>query len=149
MNKHIHIPILIITAALGGYMLFTRMHRTIQPVAAPIQSDSATHITELRSADDLAQFVAAHQLAIIKCSAEWCPPCKMMKPIFEEAALQHSDKIAFGHADSEEGAALHDTLGIQGVPTFICYKNGAETFRFVSYKPAEAFETELQKLLAQ
>lgn len=118
-------------------------------LAAAKEANQEIHITELKSSEDLAQFVAAHQLAIIKCSAEWCPPCKMMKPIFEHAALQHGDAIAFGEADSEAAAAVHDALGVQGVPTFICYKHGTEAFRFVGYKPAEAFEAELQKLLAQ
>lgn len=113
-----------------------------------VNSNTTAHITDLNSPEDLTKFITSHEYAVIKCSAEWCPPCKAMKPIVENAAIQFADTIAFAHIDDQKSPALSASLDIQGLPTFVCYKNGTEVNRFVGYKSKAEFETELNKLVA-
>eukprot|EP01055_Gregarina_sp_Pseudo9_P001404 Gregarina_sp_Pseudo_9__1403@NODE_1939_length_1241_cov_374_720466_g1797_i0_p1_GENE_NODE_1939_length_1241_cov_374_720466_g1797_i0NODE_1939_length_1241_cov_374_720466_g1797_i0_p1_ORF_typecomplete_len202_score30_43Thioredoxin/PF00085_20/1_8e03Thioredoxin/PF00085_20/1_5e11Thioredoxin_8/PF13905_6/1_3e04Thioredoxin_8/PF13905_6/4e05AhpCTSA/PF00578_21/0_00023TraF/PF13728_6/0_0023Redoxin/PF08534_10/0_0031Thioredoxin_7/PF13899_6/0_0076Glutaredoxin/PF00462_24/0_024Thioredoxin_2/PF13098_6/0_023Thioredoxin_9/ len=52
---------------------------------------------------------------IVKFSAAWCKPCKMVEPVLEN--LRYSCKAAFVHIDVDN-ATDNITDGIQSLPTF-------------------------------
>ncbi len=61
---------------------------------------------------------------------KWCPPCKYIAPFLEEHAKVNPD-IKFLKIDSEEFEQLSLDSQIDGLPTFILYKNGKEVDRLV------------------
>lgn len=61
--------------------------------------------------------------------ASWCGPCKMMAPVFTEAAGQLEPNIRLVKIDSEQEQALSGELGIRSIPTLILFKNGVESAR--------------------
>ena len=63
-----------------------------------------------------------------------CPPCKAIKPIYEQMSEMHTD-VAFGKVDVDdnpESAAKHQ---ISGVPTFIIFKGEEVYNRFTGADP--------------
>jgi len=54
--------------------------------------------------------------------AEWCGPCKMMAPIFEELNLEET-KVKFCRVNVDEEEELSRVFGIQSIPTFIVVQN--------------------------
>ena len=54
-------------------------------------------------------------IELLYFTAEWCVPCKNMRPAIETFSLDH----AVRKIDVEENKALSDKYGIQAVPTFI------------------------------
>jgi thioredoxin 1 len=62
--------------------------------------------------------------------AAWCGPCRMMAPIFNELDSEYGDKLNFAKLNVDDEGALASEFAIQGIPTFILFKNGKEIDRF-------------------
>jgi thioredoxin 2 len=61
--------------------------------------------------------------------AAWCAPCKIMAPVFEQAAVQLQPHVRLVKIDTEQNRELSARLGIRSIPTLALYKGGRETAR--------------------
>ncbi len=61
--------------------------------------------------------------------AEWCGPCKMMKPVLNELRQLTGDKVRILKIDIDRNPAITNSLNISGVPTLILYKDGKIVWR--------------------
>lgn len=61
--------------------------------------------------------------------AEWCGPCKMMAPVFAQAADRLEPKVRFAKVDTEANPQLAARFGIRAIPTTILFRGGAEVAR--------------------
>ena len=61
--------------------------------------------------------------------AEWCGPCKMMKPRLLDVAERMSGKAKVIEIDVDKEKELAERYRIQSVPTFIIFKNGEQLWR--------------------
>lgn len=61
--------------------------------------------------------------------AEWCGPCRLMKPILEELRRKMGDKVRILKIDIDSSPAIADTLNIHSVPTLMLFQNGKSLWR--------------------
>jgi len=61
--------------------------------------------------------------------APWCGPCRMMAPVFEQAAAQLEPRLRLAKLDTEAEPALAARFGIRSIPTLALFKNGREIAR--------------------
>ena len=69
-------------------------------------------------------------IKVIKFSGEWCGPCKLLAPIFNQVKLEVSD-VAFQEVDVDTESSLAIQYKVRGVPTIVIEKDGQEVKRIV------------------
>ena len=66
---------------------------------------------------------------LVEMFASWCPHCQRMMPIVADVKKKLEGKAKVYQFDIDEYQALADKLGVEGVPTFILYKDDQELWR--------------------
>ena len=62
-------------------------------------------------------------LILVDFSAEWCAPCKMMKPVLDKLAIDFKDKISFGVVNVDENRNLSSQYNIVSIPCIKLFKD--------------------------
>lgn len=69
--------------------------------------------------------------------ASWCGPCKMVSPLVDALAEEHSEyKFCKVNVDDEESLAIK--FGIMSIPTLIVFKNGEQKAKQIGAIPKES-----------
>ncbi|GAA3430412.1 thioredoxin [Kutzneria kofuensis] len=79
--------------------------------------------------------------------ATWCGPCKMVAPVLEEIAAEHSDKLTIAKLDIDANPAIARQYQIMSVPTMMLFQGGEPVKQIVGAKPKAAMLAELSGVL--
>ena len=71
--------------------------------------------------------------------ADWCGPCKMLRPALDAIAEERTD-VKVVAVNIDENPDLADEFDISSIPCVILFKNGAEADRSIGLKPKEMIE---------
>ena len=61
--------------------------------------------------------------------APWCGPCKMMAPVFQQAAQQLEPQVRLVKVNTEQEQALATRFAIRSIPTLAIFRGGQEIAR--------------------
>ena len=75
---------------------------------------------------------------VVDFYADWCGPCKMMGPIFEEAAKEAGDKAKFGKLNVDGARETAMKYGVMSIPTIISFKDGEVVTQIAGVQSKEA-----------
>ena len=67
--------------------------------------------------------------------APWCGPCRMVAPVLEELAGELGGKVVIAKVNTDQNPIYAQRLGVQGIPTMVLFKDGAEVDRVVGALP--------------
>ena len=72
-------------------------------------------------------------------TADWCGPCKKVRPIVEELSRDQSE-VKFQIIDVDSEGQLARRFEVRSIPTFILIENGQEVNRFTGAKTRKDLE---------
>jgi len=71
-------------------------------------------------------------LVILKLGAEWCGPCKQIKPVIDAFFASSPPEVICADVDVDESFDLYALLKskrmVNGIPAVLCYKKGNVSF---------------------
>ena len=81
--------------------------------------------------------------------AEWCGPCRMVAPVLEQIAAEHSGKLKIVKLNVDENSETPMKFNVTGIPTMILFKDGQMVERIVGFMPKPQLLNKLQPHLAE
>ena len=97
------------------------------------------NVMEITSENFEAEVLKSEKTVIADFYADWCGPCRMMRPALDQIAAERDDvKVVAINVDDEDELAAN--YGISSIPCVIAFKNGKESDRSVGLVPRDAIE---------
>lgn len=96
--------------------------------------------------NDFEQFVTRNDLpVVVDFWAQWCGPCKMMAPVFAQAAQEQRTRFRFAKLDTDANGTIAQRYAIRSIPSLVVFKGGAEVDRAVGALDAGRLRTWLSR----
>jgi putative thioredoxin len=79
--------------------------------------------------------------------ATWCEPCKVLGPLLEKLAIEHSGAFILAKVDVDRNPKIAAALGIRTVPAVLGLRGGKIVGEFVGAVPEETVRAFLTRVL--
>jgi thioredoxin 1 len=67
--------------------------------------------------------------------AEWCPPCRMIRPVLERIEAEYGDRLTIGTLNGDEHPLIVSRYGVMGFPTLNLFRGGEVVQQIRGAKP--------------
>lgn len=84
-----------------------------------VKTSSAKELTKSQF-DDL---LNSDKIVLIDFYADWCAPCKNMKPYLDEISLEMTEKVEVIRINADDNQSLCKEMNIDALPVLHVYKN--------------------------
>jgi thioredoxin 1 len=95
--------------------------------------------------EELNEVISTEGKKLIVFSAEWCGPCRVLKPNLEKVQESLTESIEIIKADISKNEDSTKFFGIKNIPTCVLIENGKEISRFHGVKSPEDIKKFLEE----
>ncbi len=109
----------------------------------PETTDLATASTGM-SKQQFEDLLVTDKLVLVDYYADWCAPCKKMKPYLDEISKDMADKVVVIRINADENRNLCKEQKIDAIPVLQLYKNGKLIWANTGFIEKEAVVKQLK-----
>jgi thioredoxin 1 len=80
--------------------------------------------------------------------AEWCGPCKMITPVLEDIASEHTGRIQIVKLNVDDNPNVARRYDVMSIPTLLIFVDGEVKMRLVGAKGKAQLLEELSEFIA-
>jgi len=92
--------------------------------------------------------LASPKPVVVDFWAEWCGPCRTMRPVFDRLSAELSGRALFASLNVDDGPDVAASFGVLSIPTFIVFVGGKPVERIVGACGEDALRKAVEKHLA-
>jgi thioredoxin 1 len=85
--------------------------------------------TKVVARTSVASVIVSKDLVLLDFFAEWCVPCKKMKPMLTQFEQETKEELSFLRVDADQSAEEVKKYSVNVLPTFVLFKAGKEVWR--------------------
>ena len=93
-------------------------------------------VIEINGKNFESEVLNSDKVVLADFNAQWCGPCKMLKPIIDSIAEERKD-VKVVSIDIDEEDELAEKYEVFSIPCVVVFKNGEEVKRSVGFKPKQ------------
>lgn len=112
------------------------------------QNTAHSHLFEVGDHDFETKVLTREAPVIVDFSADWCPPCRAIAPVYDALSDAYEGKLLFATMDTEAHPLTAARLGVQALPTFVLFKGGKVIGRLLGPRPGR-LKHEIDRILAE
>lgn len=94
-------------------------------------------IVEVNNENFEAEVLNAELPVLADFNADWCGPCRMLRPILDEIA-EENDKVKVVSINIDDAEELAEKYDVVSIPCVVLIKNGEEVDRSIGLKSKDA-----------
>ena len=94
--------------------------------------------------DDLNSVISSGNY-LVDFYADWCGPCKMLAPVFQELAKDMDGTAKFVKVDVDNTQDIAARFQVSSIPTVAILKDGKEVDRIIGFMPKQAIEAKIKQ----
>lgn len=100
---------------------------------ADLPLEEVTNNASGMSKEAYQELITKGNYVLVDFYAEWCGPCKKMKPFLDKIAKDKKLNIEVIRIDVDQHSSLATLLAVEALPTLKMYKEGSEVWQHVGY----------------
>jgi len=88
------------------------------------------------------EVISADGKVVVDFWAPWCGPCKMVGPVLEKLAGEHTESVKVLKVNVDENQELAARYGIMSIPTVILFEKGQVSAQIIGARSQKDYERE-------
>jgi thioredoxin 1 len=105
------------------------------------------HVTEIADGQQLDLAIKSSQVVLVDFYANWCGPCRRLKPIIHQLADRYAGRVAVLAVNVDKHGEISGRYGVSGIPDVRIFKDGSQVEKIVGLSAAERYSAAVAALL--
>lgn len=104
-------------------------------------------MAKIVNSNEFKEAIKEEGVVVVDFFANWCGPCKMLAPIFEELSNEMEGKTQFIKIDVDQSVDIAREYGVKSIPTMAIIKNGQPVETMVGFLPKDVIKSNIENYL--
>ncbi len=102
------------------------------------------NVTDASFVDDV---LKSAKPVIVDFWADWCGPCRLVSPVLDQIADEHSGQVELVKVNVDENPEISSRFRIISIPTVLLFEGGRQKASVIGARPKPYFEREFAQYL--